>query len=73
MRLLATAVLDGWPPARVSGRTEPGLQADSPAANALTCTFAVTRSSCSEFLGAEALQVRSDLLDYPVADRDRSS
>jgi hypothetical protein len=26
------AVLDGWPPARVSGCTEPGLQASSPAA-----------------------------------------
>jgi hypothetical protein len=27
-----TAVPDGWPPARVSGYTEPGLQAGSPAA-----------------------------------------
>jgi hypothetical protein len=26
------AVPDGWPPARVSGCTEPGLQASSPAA-----------------------------------------
>src|SRR6202021_1268573 len=33
-RLSATAVLDGWPPARASGRTEPGLQAGSPAASA---------------------------------------
>ena len=31
-RLPATTALDGWPPARASGRTEPGLQADSPAA-----------------------------------------
>jgi hypothetical protein len=39
MRLSATAALDGWPPARASGRTEPGLQADSPAAQGLTCGF----------------------------------
>jgi len=31
-RLSAMAVPDGWPPARASGCTEPGLQADSPAA-----------------------------------------
>jgi hypothetical protein len=30
--VLETAVPDGWPPARASGCTEPGLQASSPAA-----------------------------------------
>jgi hypothetical protein len=34
MRLPATAVLDGWPSARLRGCTEPGLQADSSAAQA---------------------------------------
>ena len=32
MRLPAMAVPDGWPPARASGCTEPGLQVTSPAA-----------------------------------------
>src|SRR5215467_5390379 len=41
MRLPATAVLDGWPPTRASGCTEPGLQASSPAARPLTCGRAV--------------------------------
>src|SRR5712691_1512213 len=41
MRLSATAVLDGWPSARASGCTEPGLQASSPAARKLTCWFVV--------------------------------
>jgi hypothetical protein len=31
-RLSVMAVVDGWPPARNSGCTEPGLQASSPAA-----------------------------------------
>jgi hypothetical protein len=31
------AVLDGWPSARFGGCTEPGLQANSPAA--LNCVF----------------------------------
>src|SRR5258705_11722609 len=34
--------LDGWPPTRANGRTEPGLQAGSPAALTLTCGDAVT-------------------------------
>src|SRR5258706_8164640 len=41
MRLSATAVLDGWPSARASGCTEPGLQASSRAARKLTCWFVV--------------------------------
>jgi hypothetical protein len=37
LRLSATAALDGWPPARASGCTEPGLQAGSPAAQPPPC------------------------------------
>ena len=36
------AVPDGWPPARFGGFTESGLQAPSPAAQSLTCGFALT-------------------------------
>ena len=38
------AVPDGWPPARASGCTEPGLQASSPAACTLTCSFVVMKA-----------------------------
>src|SRR5258706_13430819 len=41
MRLSATAVLDGWPSARASGCTEPGLQASSADAPAPACGCAV--------------------------------
>jgi hypothetical protein len=45
LRLSATAALDGWPPARVSGCTEPGLQADSPAARSSELHYPVESGS----------------------------
>jgi hypothetical protein len=48
------AVPDGWPSARASGCTEPGLQADSPAAPPLTCGGALP-------FGSSAVTAQSDL------------
>ena len=49
LRLPVTAALDGWPPARASGYTEPGLQVSSPAAQPLTCgsRFSIARGHTS--------------------------
>jgi hypothetical protein len=47
------AVVDGWPPARVSGCTEPGLQASSPAAWAETVRCARVIEVVSSSTSAE--------------------
>ena len=46
------AVPDGWPPARASGCTEPGLQAGSPAARTREDVFA---GQMSHWLSSSAL------------------
>ena len=45
------AVPDGWPPARESGCTEPGLQAGSPAAHGFDMRFGSTASAAPTRLG----------------------
>jgi hypothetical protein len=50
-RLPATAALDGWPSARASGCTEPGLQASSPAACTLTCGLVVVKAPVPFWFG----------------------
>ena len=57
------AAQDGWPSARFGGCTEPGLQAGSPAAYALTCISAELSSIRGHIGGTHTRS--GECLDFP--------